>query len=236
MKPLIVANWKANKSIKETVAWVNKTKPELEAATNVGIVVCPPLTSIPAIALLLNDSVVKIGAQNVSNHPDGAFTGEVTAQMLSGLVNYCIVGHSERRRYFAETEDQVDQKIGMLLNYKITPIVCIGNLVQLDNYLKISNNLLKNAKEIVFVYEPPDAISGGGDYHPESPENAANNATKINEKIGEPVFTLYGGSVSENDVDSFLEAKNINGVLVGKASLNAQTFISLIKKANSAVI
>lgn len=236
MKPLIVANWKANKTIQETIDWVNQTKTSLEEAKNVEIVVCPSFTSVPALASLLIDSPVKVGAQNVSDKVEGAFTGEVAAKMLSGLVSHCIVGHSERRRYYGEKEDQVGQKVKNLIEQNITPVLCISDINQMDNYLAASENFKQNSSKIVFVYEPPSAISGGGDYHPESPEEASINAAKISEKIGTEVLTLYGGSVSENDVDKFLTQKNINGVLVGKASLTSETFIQLVQKANGLVL
>jgi len=236
MKPIIVANWKANKNIQETADWVNQTKTHLEEAKNVEVVVCPPFTSIPTITGLLTDSIVKVGAQNVSDKPEGAFTGEVTAKMLKGLVTHCIIGHSERRRYYNENEEQVGQKIENLVAEGIIPILCISDLLQMDNYLKAHQSFKENAKKIIFVYEPPSAISGGGAYHPETPQEASLNAAKIGEKIGEEVCTLYGGSVSENDVDQFLAEQNINGVLVGKASLSSETFISLVQKAAKVVI
>ncbi len=236
MKPLIVANWKANKTISETIGWVNQTKTTLEEAKNVEIVICPPFTALPALASLLIDSPIKSGAQNVSDKPEGAFTGEVAAKMLSGLASHCIVGHSERRRYYGEKEDQVGQKVKNLVEQNITPVLCISDINQMDNYLAANENFKQNASKIVFVYEPPSAISGGGDYHPESPEEASLNAAKISEKIGSEVVTLYGGSVSEADVDKFLAQKNINGVLVGKASLTAETFIQLVQKANNLVL
>lgn len=236
MKPIIVANWKANKNIQETNDWVNQTKNQLEENKNVEVVICPPFTSIPTLAWLLTKSDIKIGAQNVSNYENGAFTGEVTADMLVGLVTHCIVGHSERRRYNSENEEQVGQKIEHLVAANIIPILCISDLAQMDNYLKAHQSFKENAKKITFVYEPPSAISGGGAYHPETPEEASLNAGKIGEKIGEAVRTLYGGSVSENDVDQFLAAENINGVLVGKASLSPETFIRLVQKANAVVI
>lgn len=236
MKPIIVANWKANKNIQETIDFVSQTKSRLEEAKNTQVVLCPPLTSLSTLAALLTDSSVKVGAQNVSNHLEGAYTGEVAASMLLGLVTHCIVGHSERRRYYSEKEEQVGEKVKNLVDRNITPILCISDINQMDNYLTASDSFKQNASKIVFVYEPPSAISGGGDYHPESPGDASTNAAKISEKIGSSVVTLYGGSVSDADVDQFLTEKNINGVLVGKASLSAETFISLVQKANNLVL
>jgi triosephosphate isomerase len=236
MKPLIVANWKANKTISETIDWINQTKTGLESAANIEIVICPPFTAIPATVTLLTNSSVKVGAQNVSNQTSGAFTGEVSAQLLTGLVSHCIVGHSERRRYYSETDSQVVEKVDQLLANNIIPVLCVSDPGQMDSYLSLSDSFRQDCKKIVFVYEPPGAISGGGNYHPESPEEASANATKISEKIGEEVFTLYGGSVSEADVAKFLNAKNISGVLVGKASLSPETFLSLVKKANQVMV
>ena len=236
MKPIIVANWKANKNIQETIDFVNQTKIYLEEAKNTEIVICSSFTSLPTLASLLTNSSIKVGAQNVSDHQEGAFTGEVTASMLLGLVTHCIVGHSERRRYYNEKEEQVGEKVKNLVDLNITPILCISDINQMDNYLAASDSFKQNASKIVFVYEPPSAISGGGVYHPESPEEASTNAAKISEKIGSSVVTLYGGSVSDADVDQFLTEKNINGVLVGKASLSAETFISLVQKANNLVL
>lgn len=236
MKPIIVANWKANKTIKETIDWVNETKLHLETAQNVEVVICPSFISIPTLSTVLVNYTLKVGAQNVSDHGLGAFTGEVGVDMLSGLVTHCIVGHSERRRYYGENEEQTGQKVEQLVSANIVPILCISDLNQMDNYLKAHQSFKENAKKIIFVYEPPGAISGGGDYHPETPEEASENAARIGEKVGEAVTTLYGGSVSENDVDKFLTAKNISGVLVGKASLSPATFVSLVKKANETVV
>ncbi len=236
MKPIIVANWKANKNIQETIDFVNQTKSRLEEAKNTEVVLCSSFTSLPTLASLLTDSSIKVGAQNVSDHLEGAFTGEVAASMLKGLVTHCIVGHSERRRYYSEKEDQVGEKVKNLVLQNITPVLCISDINQMDNYLAASASFKQNASKIVFVYEPPGAISGGGDYHPESPAEAAANAAKISEKIGSSVVVLYGGSVSENDVDKFLAEENINGVLVGKASLTAETFTQLVQKANDLVV
>lgn len=236
MKPVIIANWKANKNIQETIEWFNQTKDSLMSAKNVEVVVCPPFTSIPSLVPLVSETGIKVGAQTVSNQSNGAFTGEVTALMLTGLVSHCIVGHSERRRYYSEKEAEVGQKVRQLIEVGITPILCVSDLTQMDNYLAESDSFKQNAEKIIFVYEPPSAISGGGDYHPESPEEANTNAAKISEKIGSKVVTLYGGSVSNLDVDNFLVKEHINGVLVGKASLEPKIFVELVQKADQIVL
>lgn len=229
MKPLIVANWKANKTIQETTEWVSQAKLELESIKDVEVVICPSFTSIPTLNQLLAGSSIKIGAQNVSDHPSGAFTGEVSAELLSGLASYCIVGHSERRRLYNEKESDSSEKINRLLEFKITPILCVSDISQMNQYLDVSPTFQENSDKIIFVYEPPSAISGGGNYRPETPEEADQNAKKIGEKLGKKVATLYGGSVSETTVASFLAKENINGVLVGKASLEPKSFIELTR-------
>ncbi|HSX58272.1 MAG TPA: triose-phosphate isomerase [Candidatus Saccharimonadales bacterium] len=236
MKPLIIANWKANKTIAETAAWVGKTKGELEQLNQVDVVVCSSFVCLPTLSTLMQDSIVRVGGQTVSDQKEGAFTGEVNAKMLKGLVTHCIVGHSERRKYYGEKEEQVGKKVENLVEENIIPILCISDLAQMDNYLAVSPSFKEHADKIVFVYEPPGAISGGGDYHPESPEEASKNAGSISEKLGKKVLTLYGGSVSEGDVDLFLKQEFLQGVLVGKASLDPTTFIELAKKAATVVV
>ena len=143
---------------------------------------------------------------------------------------YCIVGHSERRKYFGETDDDVIEKIKLLLEYKITPVLCISDLSQLDSYINRGKQIIERSKEIIFVYEPPDAISGGGDYKPDSPEDANLNAGKIKERIGE-IKILYGGSVNSDNVASFFSQPNIEGALVGQAGLDPLEFLGIIKNA-----
>ena len=231
-KPIFIANWKATKTIKETSEWVNIVKPNLPEATDIDIVVCPPFNSLGIAEALLQGTNIKIGAQDVSKFRKGAYTGEVTVEMLENLVSYCIIGHSERRRYFGETDDDVIEKINHLLDAKITPILCVSDLVQLDSYIQRGKRIIEEAESIVFVYEPPGAISGGGSYKPEGPDKASENAGKISEKIGKKVSTLYGGSVNPENVKAFFSKENIDGGLVGQASVDPQTFLALLKASN----
>jgi len=227
-KPLIVANWKATKTIKETIEWAKQTKPALEENNSETIVICPPYTSIPFVASLFKDTNIKIGAQNVAKFKKGAYTGEVTAEMLDGLVDYCIIGHSERRKFFGETDDDVIQKAELLLQFQITPILCVSDLGQLDSYSNRGKFIIDKSDEIVFVYEPPGAISGGGAYRPEDPEIASTNTRKMEKKIGRKAMILYGGSVNPENVVRFLSKENIDGALIGQASTDPQTFLELL--------
>ena len=231
-KPLVVANWKATKTIKDTIEWIKQAKPGLEKINHVEVVICPPFTSLPTAGSLFEGTNVKIGAQDVSKFRKGAYTGEVTIEMIDGLVKYCVVGHSERRKYFGETDEDVFEKVKLLLEYKVTPVLCISDLAQMDSYLAAGKEIIENAEKIIFVYEPPGAISGGGAYRPESPETANENAGKIGKKIGQPLTTIYGGSVNPGNVLSFVLKGNIDGVLPGQASTDPSVFLDILNNIN----
>lgn len=227
-KTILIANWKATKTIKETVEWIKSAKSDLEKVSNVDIIICPSYTSLPITASLFKDTNVKVGAQNVSKFKKGAYTGEVTVGMLDGLVDYCIVGHSERRKYFGEKDDDVIEKVKNLLAFSITPILCVSNLDQLDSYLDRGQIIIEKAEKIIFVYEPPSAISGGGAYRPENPEDANENVGEIGKKIGKKVISIYGGSINPDNASAFFSQENINGGLVGQASIDPETFLDIL--------
>ncbi len=235
-KLFIIANWKSNKTIEEAEKWFHDFSEKLSSESldllNKEIIVCPSFTAIEHSRYCSANLKlpIKIGAQNISPFDKGAYTGEVSAEMLESLVVYCIVGHSERRKYFGETDDDVIEKIKFLLEYKITPVLCISDLSQLESYASRGKQIIERAGEIIFVYEPPDAISGGGEYKPDSPEDANLNAGKIKERIGE-IKILYGGSVNSDNASSFLSQPNIDGALVGQASLDPVEFLQIIKNA-----
>jgi len=229
MKPIIIANWKANKTLEEVKTWVDKAKPFLLKQTSAEVILCPSFAAVCLLNSAFKGTNVKIGSQTVSHFEQGAYTGEVTASMLQGVVEYCIAGHSERKRFFNETEDDVLKKIENLLACKIKPIFCIAGLKQLDDYLAKNKKLLQdNRKDIIFVYEPPEAISVAGKYRAQSSEEAETEAAKFAEKVGSEVV-IYGGSVNPDNIAAFLSTKHIKGALIGNASLNPDTFLKLIE-------
>lgn len=222
MKSLIVANWKANKGIKEAATFIKETRTVLEEVTEAEIVLCPSFMTIPLTFALLENSSIKLGAQDVSSFDNGPYTGEVTGEMLSGVVSYCLVGHSERRRLFGEDNEVIRKKIEHLRKYKITPILCARDERDIPEGL--------SAEGLVVAYEPSSAISTEGIYHPDTPENAKNMAKNFKEILGEGCPILYGGSVNEDNTANYL-SEELNGVLVGNASLDPQTFLSLVSSA-----
>jgi len=236
-KTFIVANWKSNKTESEAKDWLSEIsiffKDQALNLSNKEIIVCPSFVHLPAMKTFIEEQKlpIKLGAQDVSPFPEGAYTGQVAARQVVEFATYSIVGHSERRKYFHQTNKDVINEVKILLENKLIPILCISDMIQMDYYLAHGKIILDNAEDIIFVYEPPGAISGGGAYRPESPENANQNAAKISNKIGKPVITIYGGSVNPDNAIFLFSQKNIYGGLVGQASLDPKKFYAIIQNA-----
>jgi len=231
---LIVGNWKANKTQLQTKQWFeefsNYIKTEGLNKENKELIICPSFTNLETAKESAEEFglPIKIGSQDVSKFRGGAQTGEVTAEMLNGIVEYSIVGHSERRKYFNETNEDVMEKIILLLEFKIKPILCISDLSQLNFYVSKEPRIKKMAKDIVFVYEPPDSISGGKDYKPVSTENVISNIVEMKTTIGKNAKVLYGASINSENVASLFSKPEIDGGLSGQASLDPLHFLKLI--------
>lgn len=219
-KLLIVANLKSYKTQIEAKEWLENFKKIRELGQNLGnkeIVVCPSFTllSIFSSYVFDNSLSVKIGAQNVSAFDEGAYTGEVNAKQIKDFAEYVLIGHSERRNNFNETDDILSKKVELSLGYGLKPIFLVSS----------NDNLIPQGVEIV-AYEPVFAI---GSSAPDTPENADKTASLIKEKNNYQI--LYGGSVTSDNVKSFTEETNLTGVLVGGASLEAEEFIKIIQNA-----
>lgn len=220
---LIAANWKENLGELEVRAWMQEfgRQETRSKRQDIEVVICP---SFPFISLFASfqPSSFQLGAQNVSEFEKGAYTGEVSARQLKSLgVKYVIVGHSERRQNFGETNEQINQKIRLCLKYGLTPIVCVSEIKQVET-------IKSSGHPIVVVYEPLSAISTGEIGQPDTPFHAQKMALEIKKIVGENVLSLYGGSVDSKNAGEFLKEKGINGLLVGGASLDPVEFTRII--------
>ena len=246
ISPLIVGNWKMHKTISETITLINTIKGGLHTAIDVDIAVCPPFTALPAASELLRDSRIDLGAQDMHYETEGAFTGEISPLMLKDVgCRYVILGHSERRVIFKETDELVNKKVLAALKYSFIPIVCIGETLeerearkafevvkrQFDTALK--NLDVKEMERVVIAYEPVWAIGTGRTATPEQAEQMHSYIRRLlhekcGEEIAQKVKILYGGSVKPDNIAQLMEKPNVNGALVGGASIKAESFIQIV--------
>lgn len=225
---LVVANWKENLTVNEAQEWLEKFRFAVNNLTIQqfsSVIICPSFIVLPMMAYEISKfEGVKLGAQDVSKFEEGQYTGEVSAKMLRDFVNYAIVGHSERRRYFNETDEDVRLKIEQCLKYDLTPIVCVSSIQELSSF----PSELSSRRDVVFAYEPLFAVGTG---EPDTPENAQKFAEKIKSEVGQSVRIIYGGSVNSENVESFVAQPDISGILVGQASLDADEFSKIISNS-----
>lgn len=228
-KPIaILANWKSNKTIKEAEEWVKEVSNfQFPIFNFIRVILCPPFISLPTLKrLILKYKLpVKLGSQDVSPFENGPYTGEISARMLKDLADYVIIGHSERRKYFGETDKMVVQKVKLAVKYGLIPVVCISNLKQVD-YLTKDEEV--RTTSLLILYEPLFAIGSG---QPDTPGNANKMAFKIKGVLGKETKVLYGGSINPKNVASFLSQPEVFGVGVGGASLDPQEFLKIIENA-----
>lgn len=246
MKPLIIANWKCNPTtLNEAKELLNSVVKKAKDFNNVEIVICPPFVFLSS---LINDSTA-FGAQNCYSEDKGAFTGEVSALMLEDLgCKYVILGHSERRNIFKETNQEINLKLKKILDSSLIPILCIGENredreegktfeilgEQLEACLNGASK--EKAKKIVLAYEPVWAIGTGKFAEPSKIEEVRVFikeflSKKFDEDVSNEIKIIYGGSVDSKNVHSYLTESNMSGVLVGGASLKANEFLEIIKSA-----
>lgn len=245
-KPIIAGNWKMNNTISEGLELVSKIK-HVADNTDVEAVVCVPFISLYSVKNELKDSNVKLGAQNMHWENSGAFTGEISPLMLKEIgIDYVIIGHSERRQYFNESNETVNKKVLAALKHNIDPILCVGETLQ-ERESNIEEKVVKeqllialkdvseeDMKKIVIAYEPIWAIGTGktasSDDANKMAEFIRNTVKEIySEEISEEVRIQYGGSVKPNNVTEIMNQYDIDGALVGGASLKADDFIQLVR-------
>jgi triosephosphate isomerase len=246
IKPLIAGNWKMNKTASEAAAFVKQLKERLPARLDRDVVIAPPFTALPAVAGEARGTGIRVAGQNLHWEEKGAFTGEVSAAMLADCgCEYVIVGHSERRTLFGETDEVIRRKIRAALDAGLKPIFCIGEkLAQresgktfsaVEGQLKegLKNLSIDDIRRTVIAYEPVWAIGTGRTASPEQAQEAhafirTVIARLFNEKISGLLPILYGGSVHPGNIDSLMARPDVNGVLVGGASLDAESFARII--------
>ncbi len=248
-KPLVAGNWKMNKTVADAVTLVNELLPELKAQTAVDRVVCPPFTALYSVSTLLKDSGIGCGAQNLFWEAKGAFTGEVAPDMVAELGEYVIIGHSERRTYFGETDESVNKKVQAALTAGLIPIVCVGETLEENQGGKteevvtrqvnagLSGISAADAEKIIIAYEPVWAIGTGlAATGPEANKVIAEYirkpyATLYGETAAQAIRVLYGGSVKGNNAAEFFGQPDIDGALVGGASLKKDDFMEIVNAA-----
>jgi len=244
-KPIIAGNWKMNKTIKEAVEFVNEIKGQV-VDTDVEVVLCAPATMLKDMKEAAKGSNVKIGAQNMHFEESGAFTGEIAPAMLKEIdMDYVIIGHSERRQYFNETNETVNKKVLKALEVAIRPIMCCGETLEeresdkMEDVVKaqivegLNNVPAEKLADVVIAYEPIWAIGTGVTASSEQANDAIAFIRSLlkemyNEEASESVQIQYGGSVKPANVEEIMNQSDIDGALVGGASLKADSFMQLV--------
>jgi triosephosphate isomerase len=251
-KKLIAGNWKMNKTTSDAVALVKEIALQVGSRSDVDIVVCPPFTALEGVGPAIDGTVLKLGAQNMHHEASGAFTGEVSAPMLRSLfVTHVILGHSERRQYFHETDEFINLKVLSALKNQLRPILCVGEtlaereagttlkVVQTQTERGLEGVSREQAAGLVIAYEPVWAIGTGkvatADQAQEVHAFIRGILTKLfTEPVAQRVRILYGGSMKPANAPELLGQADIDGGLIGGASLEARSFVDLVKAAAAA--
>jgi triosephosphate isomerase len=251
--PLMAANWKMNKTVREAQEYTAALLPRAADAEGVDVAVFAPFTSLPEVARMSQDSAVMAGAQNFFYEDSGAFTGEVSAPMLLDVgAQAVIVGHSERRELFGETDELVARKTRRAVEAGLLPVVCVGETKEErdagDMWEKVAGQVRRVMEEldgpkgesIVFAYEPIWAIGTGETATPEDAQEAIGKIRDLLKELegndfAEAVRILYGGSVKPNNAAEIMAQRDVDGALVGGASLEVESFMELVEAARETV-
>lgn len=244
-KPYIAGNWKMNTDLAEGMALVRAMLDGLQKCATVDSVLCPPFISLQPIRDLVEGTSIQLGAQNAYFKESGAYTGEVSPRMLAGLCQYVILGHSERRQYFLETDALVNAKVKAVLATGLLPIFCVGETLEQNEAGKTNDVLSRQVREglrdiavekaIVIAYEPIWAIgTGKAATGPQAGHTIALIRDTVAELWGvgnaDEIRILYGGSVTAANIAEFIREPQIDGALVGGASLKAQEFVEIVRQ------
>lgn len=246
-RSIIAGNWKLNLTEKQAVVLVSELRKNLADVAEVDIIVCPVFTVIPVVHDTLMDSNIAVGAQNLYWEDSGAFTGEVSAPLLKDVgTEYVIIGHSERRQFFAETDETVNKKIKAALKHQLTPIVCVGEVLEereagktFDVIKKQCAGSLANLSDdemqkIIIAYEPVWAIGTGKTATPAQAQEVHKFIRGLIEKahgedVADALRIQYGGSVKPENISELIAQPDIDGALVGGASLKSDSFTAIVR-------
>jgi len=247
--PLVAGNWKLNKTATEAYKLVAEMLPGLRSIKGVEKLVCPPFTALMAVSRLIMDSDLRLGAQDVYWEDRGAYTGEISARMLAEFCQYVIIGHSERRTYFGETNETVNRKVRAALAQALIPLICVGEnleqneagqaagVVSRQVHEALAGLDIQEAGRIVIAYEPIWAIGTGRAATAEAVNMLTRNVIRptvgglFGEEVAQGVRVLYGGSVDPDNAVQFFRQPEIDGALVGGASLKPRSFIGIVEAA-----
>lgn len=246
-RPMMAGNWKMNKTITEAVALATAIQRGVDGYTNVDCVVCPPAVCLPAVAATLAESTVAVGAQNIHWAESGAYTGEISAPMLQGLATYVIIGHSERRQYFAESDESVNKKVHAALAHGLTPIVCVGESLAQNKSGEtgaiVGHQVLAalaglngaQVQSLIIAYEPIWAIGTGLAATAQQAGDICGGVVRstvaelYDPVVAQAIRILYGGSTNEKNIGEIMQQPEIDGALIGGASLQAESYTAMVR-------
>lgn len=246
--PIIAGNWKMFKTVSESQLFVQEVKAAAEVAGVAGVI-CAPYTALPALVEAVKGTSLKVGAQNLHWEDNGAYTGEISGVMLKDLgVDYVIIGHSERRAYFVETDETVNKKVHAAFKHALVPIVCVGEKLEereadlTKNVCLVQTKALfqglsaQQAAQVVIAYEPIWAIGTGKSSTAEDANEVISYIRSVVAELydaatADKVIIQYGGSVKPGNIREYMQQSDIDGALVGGASLEAASYIQLMEGA-----
>lgn len=251
MKSYIVGNWKMNFSVGESSVYLHKLLQKTRAFRDIEVVVAPSTIALQPLSLQIDRKKIRLAAQNANAHDFGAYTGEVSCTQLRGIVDYCIFGHSERRHLFHETTKDIRAAVSAAIRNQITPILCLGETATErtfgETYDVLRDQLLSGLSEVssedihkvIIAYEPVWAISTTSEAHLAAPDDVSEVVQFLRQlltdtygkKIATSIPILYGGSVRPSNAGAYLTIPEVNGLLIGGASLIADQFIEIIETA-----
>lgn len=245
-KPMMAGNWKMNKTPAESVALADAIRASVGGVSAVECVVCPTFVSLAGVCKALEGSDIRVGAQNVHWADSGAYTGEISAPMLKGLTDYVIIGHSERREFFGDTDEHVNKKVLAALKHELKVILCVGEtLAQMEGHLTeeivgyqvaaaLSDVADSQMANVVVAYEPIWAIGTGRAATAEQAQTVCCDTVRralaglFGQDIANTVRILYGGSTNPKNIAEIMQQPDIDGALIGGASLKAEDYVAMV--------